>query len=188
MSRKVAVILSGCGVYDGSEIHEAVSILIALDKRKAQITCLAPDIPQVTTVNHRTKEKETHPRNVLTEAARIARGKIADLASANAADFDAAILPGGFGAAINLCSFAADGANCKVEPSVEKFLLAMHNAGKPVGLACIAPVLAAAVFGRQGMNPELTIGTDAGTADKLRQMGAKHQDRSPTDVCVDARN
>jgi len=186
MSKRIAVILSGCGVYDGSEIHEAVSILIALDKKNAVVTCLAPDIPQ-SVVNHLQRTDDSQQRNVLVESARIARGKIRDLATANSKDFDAAIFPGGFGAAKNLSTFAADGANCRVEKSVLDFIRAMHLANKPLGFACIAPAIAAAVLGKKAA-PVLTIGTDPGTAKTLEAMGAKHRNIAPTDVCIDENN
>ena len=187
MSHRVAVVLSGCGVFDGSEIHEAVSILIALDKHKAQIICVAPDVPQ-RVVNHHLRTEEAQQRQVLVESARIARGKVRDIASVNVDDIDAAIFPGGFGAAWNLSNFASEGANCKVVKSVEDFVLAMHAAKKPIGLACIAPVIAAAVLGRGGKRPVLTIGIDPGTAGTLEAMGAQHQNKSSTDICIDSAN
>lgn len=188
MSKRVGVVLSGCGVFDGSEIHEAVSILIALSRRQAQVICMAPDIPQRGVVNHHLRSEETQPRNVLAESARIARGKIRDIASVKAEDLDAVIFPGGFGAAKNLSTFASEGACCKVEAGVSRLLLAMHAAGKPIGLACIAPALAAAVFGPKGIHPTITVGTDPGTANTLEAMGAKHRNTSPTDVCIDPEN
>ena len=188
MSKRVGVVLSGCGVYDGSEIQEAVSILIALDKQGAQTICMAPDIPQRGVVNHHLRSEDAQPRNVLVESARIARGKIRDIASVKVDDLDALIFPGGFGAAKNLSSFASEGAACKVETGVARLLLAMHAAKKPIGLACIALALAAAVFGPKGLHPLITIGTDPGTANTLEAMGAKHHNASPTDVCIDAAN
>ena len=188
MSKRVGVVLSGCGVYDGSEIHEAVSILIALDKHGAQAVCMAPDIPQRGVVNHHLRSEESHARNVLVESARIARGKIRDIAAVKVEELDALIFPGGFGAAKNLCSFASEGAACKVETTVARLMLAMHTAKKPIGLACIAPALAAAVFGPKGLEPTITIGTDPGTANTLQAMGAKHHNTSPTGICVDAAN
>ena len=183
---KVGVVLSGCGVFDGSEITEAVAILVALDKRGARVTCLAPGGPQTGVVNHLTKKPDAHPRNIMEESARIARGKVTDLATARAADFDAIVFPGGFGAAKNLSDFASKGAECSVHPEVQRIVREMHAAGKPVGLACIAPVLAAKILG--GHAPQLTIGTDKGTADAIRSMGGKHVDTEPTGVCVDERN
>jgi enhancing lycopene biosynthesis protein 2 len=188
MAKRVGVVLSGCGVFDGSEIHEAVSILIALDKRGAQVVCMAPDIPQATVVNHYTTKPDPHPRKVIEEAARIARGRVVDMASVKADQLDALIFPGGFGAAKNLSTYATDGPNCKVNIQVERLLLEMHAARKPIGLACIAPVLAARVFGARGVNPKLTVGRDKSVADAIRGMQAQHQDAGETDICVDDMN
>src|SRR2546430_2845880 len=146
MSAKVGVVLSGCGVIDGSEIQEAVSILIALDRRGAQMICMAPNTNQTEVTNHLTKKPDPHPRNILEESARIARRKIRDLATVKAADLDALVFPGGFGAAKNLSNFASAGANCTVHPEVQRLVSDMHAAKKPIGLACIAPVLAAKIL------------------------------------------
>lgn len=183
MATKVGVVLGGCGVFDGSEIHEAVAILIALDRRGAEVVCMAPNIPVAGVVNHLTRQPDPHGRNVLEESARIARGKVRDIAGVRAGDLDALVFPGGFGAARNLCDFASAGAACTVNPEVARLLSDMHAAGKPIGLACIAPVLAAKVLGAHA--PRLTIGTDQGTADAIRSMGATHVNTGPTDVCVD---
>ena len=183
---KVGVVLSGCGVFDGTEITEAVAILVALDKRGAEIVCLAPAGPQAGVVNHLTKKPDSHPRNVMEESARIARGKVKDVATVRAADLDALVFPGGFGAAKNLSDFASKGPDCTVHPEVQRLVREMHAAGKPVGLACVAPVLAAKILGQH--SPQLTIGTDKGTADAIRSMGGKHVDTDPTGVCIDERN
>lgn len=188
MKARVGVILSGCGFKDGSEIQEAVSILIALDRRGAAIVCMAPNVSQAETCNHFTNEKEARPRNVLHESARIARGKIVDLARVNAADLDALIFPGGFGAAKNLCDFAARGAQCQVLEPVRQLLLEMHQAGKPIGLACIAPVIAASVFGAVGLSPQLTIGDDPRTADAINALGGVHHPTGPADIHIDEKN
>jgi enhancing lycopene biosynthesis protein 2 len=180
---RVAVILSGAGVYDGSEIHEAVLTLLALDKAGAQVKCLAPD-KTFQSINHLTQQPgET--RNVLAESARIARGKVTDLAKADPHEFDAVILPGGFGAAKNLCTYAAQGAKCEVEPSLKKFLTAINRAGKPIGGICISPVILAKALGMNG-SPRLTIGTDPETANHLEEMGAEHISCPVDDVVVDA--
>lgn len=185
MSVRVGVMLSGCGFLDGTEIHEAVSILIALDRRGADIVCMAPDVDQVHVVNHRTGQPANggEKRNVLTESARIARGKIRDVAGVRADDLDALVFPGGFGAAKNLSTFAADGANCRVNEQVARLMTDVHDAGKPIGLACIAPVIAAKLLGHK--SPELTIGTDPETAQALEKMGARHHHAGPAEVCVD---
>jgi len=188
MAAKVGVLLCGCGYLDGSEITEAVSLLIALDKRGAQIECFAPDAPQADVVDHAAKTSEANSRNMLNEAARIARSRIQPLSQADASQLDALVIPGGFGAAKNLCDFAAKGAQCTVRPDVARLLQAMHAAKKPIGLACIAPVLAAAVFGKLNLKPTITIGTDKGVADAIQTLGGIHRDTSPADICVDDAN
>jgi enhancing lycopene biosynthesis protein 2 len=184
---KVGVILSGCGVQDGSEIHEAVLTLLALDRAGADVVVFAPDKPQADVVDHVTGKVTGEKRNVLQESARIARGKVVDVAKAQAADLDAVILPGGFGAAKNLSTFAMDGASCTVDESVALLLREMHAEGKPIGALCIAPAVLAKVFG-ETVGPELTIGRDKKTASALQAMGAKHHDAGVTDIVVDERN
>ncbi len=188
MAMRVGVVLSGCGVFDGSEIHEAVSVLIALDKRGARIVCMAPNVTQADVVNHAARSPGGGPRSVLEESARIARGNIRDIASVGASDLDALIFPGGFGAAKNLSTFAGDGAGMKVNPEVSRLVGEMVMAKKPIGFACIAPVLAAAILGARGLDPKVTIGTDKGTADAIRAMKATHVDTGPTDICIDEAN
>ena len=170
---RVAVLLSGCGYLDGAEIQESVITLLALDRAGAQVECLAPDRAQRDVVDHRSGEAVAgEERNVLTEAARIARGAIRDVAEARAEDYDAVILPGGYGAAKNLSSFAVDGADCEVDPGVERLLRDAQAAGKPIGLICIAPAIGARLF----PDVELTIGSDPDTAGALEAMGAHHKD------------
>jgi enhancing lycopene biosynthesis protein 2 len=186
-SPKVAVVLSGCGVFDGSEIHEAVACLIALDRRGAHIICTAPSIPQSTVMNHATKEPaKDQSRNVLEESARIARGKIRDVATLHASELDALVFPGGFGAAKNLSDFASKGPACTLNQDVHRLVSDMHAAKKPIGLACIAPVLAAKILSKHA--PRLTIGADKPTADAINSMGAQHVPTDPTGVVVDEQN
>ena len=169
---RVAVVLSGCGYLDGSEIHESVITLLALDRAGAEVECLAPDKAQLDVVDHRNGQAVAGAsRNVLEESARIARGAVRDVAEARAEDYDAVILPGGYGAAKNLSSFANEGADCSVDPGVESLLRGAHEAGKPVGLICIAPAVGARLF----PEVELTIGSDPGTASALEEMGAHHK-------------
>ena len=183
MNKKVAVILSGCGVYDGSEIYESVITLLRLDQRGAQVQCFAPDIAQHHVINHRTGEEMPESRNVLTEAARLARGNIQDLAEARAEDFDALILPGGFGAAKNLSDFASQGAACTVLPQVLAVARAFAEAGKPIGLMCIAPTMAAQIFGRGVV---CTLGHDEDpAAAAVREMGAEHQPCEVSEIVED---
>lgn len=179
---RFAVVLSGCGVYDGAEIHEAVLTLLAIDRAGGTYQCYAPDVAQMHVVNHLTGQEAAESRNVLVEAARIARGAIKPLSEFDAGAVDAIVFPGGFGAAKNLCSFAVDGPECKVNADVERAVKAMRAAAKPIGALCIAPAILARVLGKV----ELTIGTDAGTAAALEQMGAHHVNRSHGEIAVDA--
>ena len=185
MKRKVGVVLSGCGVYDGAEIHESVLTLLALDRAGAEAVCLAPDVPQKHVVNHLTGQPaEGESRSVLVEAARIARGTVKSLAGFDPASLDALVLPGGFGAAKNLCDFAFRGADCEVNPEVARVVRAVHAAGKPIGGVCIAPVILAKLLG--GEKPKLTIGTDAGTAAAIGKMGGEHVSCGGGGAVVDA--
>ncbi|NWS41966.1 GAL3B protein, partial [Probosciger aterrimus] len=177
---RVAVVLSGCGVYDGTEIHEASAILVHLSRGGAEVQMYAPDVPQMHVIDHsKGQPAEAESRNVLVESARIARGKIASLAKLTTADHDAVIFPGGFGAAKNLSTFAVDGKDCKVNREVERVLKDFHKAGKPIGLCCISPVLAAKVLS----GAEVTVGHEeeeggkwpyAGTAGAIKELGGKH--------------
>jgi len=184
MGKKVGVVLSGCGVYDGAEIHESVITLLALDRHGAEAVICAPDVTQMHVVNHLTGDVvEGEERNVLVESARIARGAIKDVREISADELDALILPGGFGAAKNLCDFAVAGADCAVNPDVAALVRAVHEQGKPVAAVCIAPALLAKVLG--GEAPDLTIGNDAGTADALEAMGAAHVECPVREFVVD---
>jgi enhancing lycopene biosynthesis protein 2 len=187
MAKRVGLLLSGCGVRDGSEIHEAVCAMLALDRAGAEIVCIAPDREQAAVVNHRTGDGAKERRNVLVESARIARGQIQDVAQVAASDLDALLLPGGTGAAKNLCDFADAGAKAKADPGVARLLREMHAAKKPIGALCIAPAVLAAVLG-PSVHPELTIGTDAETARSLEAMGARHVATPVTDIVVDRKN
>jgi len=172
---KVGVVLSGCGVFDGSEIHEAVLTLYALDRRGAQIICMAPNVKQAHVVNHFTGEvEEGKERNVLVESARIARGDIKDIKEITAHDIDALVFPGGYGAAKNLCNFAFKGADCEVNPDVQRLVREMYHASKPIAAVCIAPALLAKVLGSENIPASLTIGTDEATASSINKMGAVH--------------
>ncbi len=157
---RVGVLLSGCGVMDGAEIHESVITLLALDKAGAEAICMAPDMDQMHVINHLTNEEvKGERRNVLVESARIARGKIRNVADVKVDELDALIIPGGFGAAKNLCTFAVDGPSCRVQPDVRRLVSEMAEAGKPIGAICISPAIIAAVLGSK--KPTVTIGTTA---------------------------
>lgn len=179
---RFAVVLSGCGFLDGSEIHEAVMTLLAIDRAGGAYQCFAPDVDQMHVVNHLTRKEAPERRNVLVESARIARGNIKPMADFDAGEFDTLVLPGGFGAAKNLCSFAVAGPNCVVNSDVEAAIKAMREAAKPIGALCIAPAVLARVLG----NVELTIGDDEGTVAALEKMGARHVVRGHGEIAVDA--
>lgn len=187
---KVAVVLAGCGARDGSEITEAVSCLVHLSRLGAKVECFAPDAPQAGVVNHVTGEPARESRNMMVEAARISRGSIRPLASLDVDAFDAVVFPGGYGAAKNLCTFAADGANCTVIPDVERIVKGFHKAGKPIGMACIAPMIGARVLGRARGGPgvSVTIGKDAGPAAAVAAMGSTSVPRAVTEAHVDPAN
>lgn len=183
-SKKIAVILSGCGHQDGAEIHEATLTLWAIHKHGADYQCFVPDVKQHHVLNHITGQEMAEQRNVLIESARIARGNVLDLAEFNADTVDGLVIPGGFGAAKNLCTYAFDGPDCSVNKDVENAVKTMYAAGKPIGALCIAPVILARVLG----NVELTIGQDEATADNLTKMGARHNPTWQGEVTVDTDN
>lgn len=182
--KKFAVVLSGCGVFDGAEIHEATLTLLAIAQQGASYEIFAPDVDQYHVINHLTHQPVNEKRNVLVESARIARGKIKPLSQFNPAHFDALIFPGGFGAAKNLSTIAFDGPNAKVNPDVEKAVKGMHAAGKPIGALCISPALITRILG----NVEVTIGNDPGTAATIEKMGGKHVTTTHGEVTVDRKN
>ncbi len=186
--KKVGVILSGCGVLDGSEIHESVLALLAIDRAGATANCLAPDMNQRQVTDHLRKTEVEESRNVLVEAARIARGSIRSLGEARAAEFDAIVIPGGYGAALNLSDAGIRGAACDVEPMVERFLLAAIRAGRPIGALCIAPLTLGRVLQKAGVRATLTIGNDPETAGAIAAMGHEHLDCPADQVVVDAQN
>ncbi|WP_286240874.1 isoprenoid biosynthesis glyoxalase ElbB [Neptuniibacter halophilus] len=181
--KKIAVVLSGCGVYDGSEIYESVITLLQIAERGASYQCMAPNIEQMHVINHLSGEEASgERRNVLVEAARLARGEIIDLADAKAEDYDALIIPGGFGAAKNLSDFAVKGAECQVNPQLISFTQAIHQAGKPVGLICIAPAMTPILLGE---GATCTIGTDPDAAAAIEAMGGKHQNCGVSEIVID---
>ena len=184
--KKVGVVLSGCGVRDGSEIHEAVLTLLAIDRQGAEAVCMAPDILFPVT-DHLTMQDTGEKRNVLVESARIARGNIRNIAEVRASDLDAVVFPGGFGAAKNLCDFAFKGATASVNPEVARLVREMAAAGKPIGAVCIAPALIAATLGKE-YHPALTIGTDTGTAAAINATGSSHLDCPVREFVVDKAN
>ena len=179
--KKIAVVLSGNGVFDGAEIHESTLTLLAIARHGVQYQCFAPDINQAHVVNHITGEEMPEIRNVMVEAARIARGNIKPLNEYNPADFDAIIFPGGFGVAKNLCTFAFDGVDCVVIPEAEKAIRDTVAANKPVGALCISPVLITKVLS----DVEVTIGNDEGTASAIKKMGGTHKKTTHCEIVFD---
>ena len=185
---KVAVVLSGCGVNDGSEIHESVLTLLALDKQGVEVQCLAPDLPQMHVVDHiKGEPQDGETRNVLVESARIARGEAKAINSVSASEFDAVVFPGGFGVAKNLCDYAVEGTDCTVNPDVANFVNDAYKSSIPLGFICISPVLAAKVLGEKADDLKLTIGNDSATAADVEEFGATHVN-CPVDDCVIDKN
>ncbi len=179
--KKFAVVLSGSGVYDGAEIHEATLTMLAIMRQGGAYQCFAPDIKQHHVINHLTGEEMNESRNVLIESARIARGNIKALSEFDGKDFDALIFPGGFGAAKNLSSVAFDGASATVIPEVEKAINQMLELRKPIGALCISPAILAKVL----KDVNVTIGMDKGTAEAIEAMGATHVETDHGDVVFD---
>ena len=182
--KKFAVVLSGWGVFDGAEIHETTLAMYAIVKQGASYDVFAPDMEQHHVINHLKGEEMNEKRNVMIEAARIARGNVKALDQFDPADYDVLLFPGGFGAAKNLSTFAFDGPDCKVQVDVEKAIKGMHKAGKPIAALCIAPVLLAKVLG----DVKITIGQDKGTAEAVVNMGASHENTDHGEVLIDSDN
>lgn len=180
--KKIAIVLSGCGVFDGSEIHETASVLIALAQAGLPYQCMAANIEQTKVINHLTKEPSNEKRNVLVESARIARGNIIDINDAKIEDYAAAIYPGGFGATCNNSDFATKGAQMSVQKDVLHFAQAMAKANKPQGFVCIAPVLISKIY---GPGVEQTIGCDADVAAKIAAMGGEPVKAKVNEAVVD---
>ena len=183
MAKKIGVLLSGCGVFDGSEIHEAVLTLLFLDRSGVQVLCMAPNIDQMHVIDHTTQALVDQRRNVLVESARIARGDIVDVADVSAQQLDGLIIPGGFGAAKNLSDFATQGPEATVHPAVQRLLQEMLTAGKPIGAICIAPATLTKALADH--HPEVTIGNDVGTATAIENMGGKHISCKVNQIHVD---
>ncbi|XP_056145478.1 glutamine amidotransferase-like class 1 domain-containing protein 3, mitochondrial [Lampris incognitus] len=192
MSKRVAVVLAGCGVFDGSEIHEASAVLVHLSRGAATVKIFAPDVEQMHVMDHMQGIQTDEKRNVLVESARLARGNIQKLSQLNVHDFDAVIFPGGFGVAKNLCTWAVESKDCSVNSEVKATLQAFHSQSKPIGLCCISPVLAAKVF----PGCEVTVGIEkdkkypntTDTAEAIAQLGCKHVSKSVGESHVDVKN
>ncbi|WP_105166670.1 isoprenoid biosynthesis glyoxalase ElbB [Pseudoalteromonas sp. T1lg23B] len=180
--KKIAIILSGCGVYDGAEIHESVLTMLHIEQLGASYECFAPNVQQHHVINHLTGEEQAQQRNVLEEAARIARGNIKDLSALNANEFDALVIPGGFGVAKNLSSFAFDGAQATILESLKHCCQSFTQQHKPIAYLCIAPTLIGHIHPKGTL---ATIGNDEQTAAATEQLGAKHVSCDVDDIVVD---
>jgi len=182
--KKFAVILNGCGHLDGSEIHESVMTLLAIDRNECSYTVFAPDAEQYHVMNHQTRQPMEGSRNMLVEAARISRGNVHEISEYRPENFDALVLPGGFGVAKNLFTYAFDGLDARVLDSVRKAIVETHKMKKPIGALCISPVLLAKVL----ENITVTVGTDQGTISDVEAMGAAHVKTQIPEVISDKQN
>jgi len=185
---KVGVLLSGSGVQDGSEIHESVLTALSLEKSRAEIVFMAPNIDQMHVMNHYTGQEMDEFRNVLVESARIARGNIKDLAEIRGEDLDALIIPGGLGVAKNLSDYAMSGSECSVNPDVYRLVVEMLISKKPIGAICIAPAMMSKILSEQNLSANLTVGSDAATSKDIEAMGSQHQNCPTKEVVVDVKN
>ena len=186
--KKVGLLLSGCGVNDGAEIHESVIAMLALDRAGVEMELMAPNIDQMHVVNHYTGQEMDEYRNVLVEASRIARGNIKDMAEISGNDIDALIIPGGFGVAKNLCDYAMAGPECSINPDVFRLISELQLLNKPIGAICIAPAMMAKIFGEQGVSANMTIGFDEATSKDIESMGSVHVECKVSDMVVDEDN
>lgn len=183
--KKFAIVLSGCGVFDGAEINEAVLTLLSLEEEGVLYDCFAPDISQHHVLDHVSgNEVSDHERNILTESARIVRGNVKALSELNANDYAGLLVPGGFGVAKNLSTFALEGSSFKIEPSFLKVMTDFANAKKPSGYMCIAPVLLPKVYNEISC----TIGHDVETASVIEELGGKHINCNVDDIVIDSQN
>ena len=183
--KKVGLLLSGCGFNDGSEIHESVISMLALDRAGVETVIMAPNIDQMHVINHYTGQEMDEFRNVLVESSRIARGNIKDMAEVTGNDLDALIIPGGFGVTKNLSDYAMAGPECSVNPDVYRLVLELYLLKKPIGAICIAPVIMAKIFGEQDESAEMTIGSDKITSNDINTMGSKHIKCSVSEIVID---
>lgn len=182
---KFAIILAGCGQHDGSETHEVILTLLSLAQEKIEWDAFAPNIKQRQVINHLTNQPaEKDERNILVESARLVRGKIKPITEAHIANYDAVIIPGGFGAVNNLCDWADKGSDFSFNPEVGNFIQQAIQAHKPMGFICIAPVMIPKLF----QNAQLTIGNDPALAKQLEAENATHVNCQATDVVVDAQH
>lgn len=193
---KIGVLLSGCGVFDGTEIHEAVLTLLAIQEAGHEYVCIAPDVDQHHVINHTNGEEMNEKRNVFVESSRIARGEITKLSDIDPADIDALVLPGGFGAAKNLTTWAFKGPESEILPEVKLLLVNLVNIGKPICALCVTPTVVAKAFEDSDIHPQLTLGNTEqdseydiqGFSDGLAAVGVQPVMKTADDILVDAAN
>ncbi|PHM46986.1 isoprenoid biosynthesis glyoxalase ElbB [Xenorhabdus miraniensis] len=183
--KSIAVILSGCGVYDGSEIHESVLTMLSLSRLGAKVSFFSPDEVQHHVINHLNGEEKKEIRHVMEESARITRGNIQPLSQVDINELDALIIPGGFGAAKNLCNFAFKGSDCEINKELLSIIQGMYQQGKPMGFMCISPVMVPKILGKP---IKVTIGNDPETAAQIEKMGGIHVECPVDDIVVDFEN
>lgn len=185
---KVGVILSGCGIQDGTEISEAVLTMLYLEKAQAEMIYMAPDIKQANVINHyKSDQKSAEERNVIVESARITRGKIKDIKEIKSKDLDILIVVGGLGAGMNLSDLFSKGADFKVNPDLEKLINEMYDSKKTMGFMCVTPVILSKILGKYGI--KVTIGKNEGDFVKMiSSFGAKHIECTVDNIVIDEKN
>lgn len=193
---KIGVLLSGCGVYDGAEIQEAIFTLLAIEEMGAEPVCISIDKNQHHVVNHLNGEEMNESRNMLVESARIARGNIKNINDIQPSDIDALVIPGGFGSAKNLTKWAFDGANGEILPEAKLLLVNLFNIGKPIVALCVSPVVVAKALEDAGINVNLTIGSNKeaspydieGFSQGIQSCGATTEMKTVKEILIDKEN
>ena len=193
---KIGVLLSGCGVYDGVEIQEAVLTLLAIDEMGDEAVCIAVDANQHHVINHISGEELPETRNMLIEAARISRGKIHNIRAIQPVDIDALVIPGGFGSAKNFSSWAFHGADGTILPEVKLLIVNLINVGKPIAALCVSPVVLALAMKNNSIPLTLSIGSTKEDSpydildfqEGIKQTGAAIQDKNVREILIDHEN
>ncbi|MDP5099187.1 MAG: isoprenoid biosynthesis glyoxalase ElbB [Crocinitomicaceae bacterium] len=193
---KIGVLLSGCGVYDGAEIQEAVLTMLAIEEKGAEVICISLDQPQYHVVNHLNGEVMNEQRNILIEAARIARGKIHEISTIAPADIDALVIPGGFGSAKNFTKWAFSGPEGDIDPKVKLLIVNMVNVGKPIAALCVSPVVVAKALQGSAITANMTIGSNAESSPYdinsfsagLKATGVQVDMKTITEIEIDKKN
>ena len=181
--KKTAIILSGCGQVDGSETHETILTILALEQHNLDWEGLAPSGLQTEVYDHYTNTKENiSPSSMITEAARLVRGNITIINAVNASDYAAVIIPGGAGVIKNLSNYSTAGINFTIHPELLAFMATIVRLQIPAGFICIAPILIPKLYGNK---PKLTIGSNVELAAKIVQIGGEHCDCLANDIVID---